>query len=90
MAAVTIHNDFGTQENKIYTAFTFSPSIFHEVMGPDAMILVFRMFNFKPAFLLSLPSSKRSLVPLHFLHWSGIIWVSEAVDISPGNLDSSL
>ena len=67
-----------------------SPSICHEMMGPDAMILVFRMFNFKPAFLLSLPSSKRSLVPLHFLHWSGIIWVSEAVDISPGNLDSSL
>ena len=30
-----------------------SPSICHEVMGPDAMILVFLMLSFKPAFLLS-------------------------------------
>ena len=37
---------------KSVTAFTFSPSIFHEVMGLDAMILVF--LSFKPAF--SLPS----------------------------------
>ena len=32
---------------------TVSPSICHEVMGPDAMILVFWMFSFKPAFSLS-------------------------------------
>ena len=45
-----------------------SPSICHEVMGPHAMILVFWMLNFKPAFSLSsLPSSRGSLVPLHFL-----------------------
>ena len=30
-----------------------SPSIFHEVMGLDAKILVFWMLNFKPAFSLS-------------------------------------
>ena len=30
-----------------------SPSICYEVMGPDAMILVFWMLSFKPAFLLS-------------------------------------
>ena len=37
-----------------------SPSIFHEVMGPDAMILVFWMLHFKPAFWLSsLAFSKR-------------------------------
>ena len=29
------------------------PSICHEVMGPDAMILVFWMLSFKPAFSLS-------------------------------------
>ena len=29
-----------------------SPSIYHEVMGPDAMILIFWMLNFKPAFSL--------------------------------------
>ena len=32
---------------------TFSPSIDHEVMGPDAMILVFWKLSFKPAFSLS-------------------------------------
>ena len=32
---------------------TVSTSICHEVMGPDAMIFVFSMLNFKPAFSLS-------------------------------------
>ena len=35
------------------TASTVFPSICHEVMGPDAMILVFWMLSFKPTFLLS-------------------------------------
>ena len=30
-----------------------SPFIYHEVMGPDAIILVFWLWNFKPAFSLS-------------------------------------
>ena len=42
MIAVTICSDFGAQENKICH---FSPSICHEVRGPDAMILVFWMFS---------------------------------------------
>ena len=53
MAAVTVHIDFGAQENKICHCFHFSPSICHEVVGPDAMILVFWMLSFMPAFLLS-------------------------------------
>ena len=36
--AVTICSDFGAQENKVCHCF---PSISHEVMGPDAMILFF-------------------------------------------------
>ena len=32
---------------------TVSPSICHEVMGPDAMILIFWMLSFKPTFSLS-------------------------------------
>ena len=32
---------------------TVSPSTCHEVMGPDAMILVFWMLSFKPTFSLS-------------------------------------
>ena len=39
MAAITIHSDFGAQENKICHCFHFLPLYFHEVMGPDAMIL---------------------------------------------------
>ena len=41
------------QENKICHCFHFSPSVCHEVMGPNVMILVFWMLSFKPAFSLS-------------------------------------
>ena len=52
MAAVTICIDFGAQENKV-TVSIFSPFICHEVIALDAMIFVFRMRSFKPAFSLS-------------------------------------
>ena len=38
---------------KSVTASTFSASICHEVMGPDATVLVFQMLNFKAAFSFS-------------------------------------
>ena len=38
MAAVTISSDFGVRENNI-TVSIASPSICHEVMGRDAMII---------------------------------------------------
>ena len=38
---------------KSVTVSTVSPSICREVMGPDAMILVFWMWSFKPTFSLS-------------------------------------
>ena len=38
---------------KYVTASIFPPSICHEGMGPDAMILVFGLLSFKPAFSLS-------------------------------------
>ena len=41
------------QKIKSATVSTVSPSICHEVMGPDAMILVFWMLSFKPTFSLS-------------------------------------
>ena len=53
-----------TKHIKSVTVSTISPSICHQVMGPDAMILVFRMLSFKPTFSLS---SRGSLVLLHFL-----------------------
>ena len=47
---------------------TLSPSICHEVMGLDAMILVFWMLIFSQCFHSPLwLSSRGSLVPLHFL-----------------------
>ena len=48
---------------KSVTVSIVFPSIYHEVMGPDAMIFVFWM-SVKPAFS---PSSRSSLVPLRFL-----------------------
>ena len=59
---------FEPKKIKSVTVSTFSPSICHEVMGLNAMIFVFWMLSFKPAFhsLLSL-SSRGPLVPLHFL-----------------------
>ena len=38
---------------KSVTASTVSPSVCHEVMGQDAMILVFCMLSFKATFSLS-------------------------------------
>ena len=40
------------KKSKFVTASTFSPSICHEVMGLDAMVLVFLTFSFKLAFSL--------------------------------------
>ena len=53
MAAVTICSDFGVRKNKVSHCFLCFPSTCLEVMGPDAMILVFWMLSFKPTFSLS-------------------------------------
>ena len=42
-----------SRKKKSATVSTVSSSICHEVMGPDAMILVFWMLSFKPTFPLS-------------------------------------
>ena len=47
------------KKTKSATVSTLSPSICHEMMGPDAMILVFECWV--------LPASRGSLVSLHFL-----------------------
>ena len=88
MAVVTSHNDFGAQENKVSHCFHFSPSICHEVLGPDAMILIFgnivlsHLFYSHPLIFI-----KRLFA---FCHKGGVICISEVTDISPGSLDSSL
>ena len=53
---------------KSVTVSIVSPSICHEVMGPDAMILVFWILSFKPTFsLFSFTFKKLLLVLLCFL-----------------------
>ena len=44
---------FQPKKIKSLTISIVSPSISHEVLGPDAMILVFWMLSFKPTFSLS-------------------------------------
>ena len=46
MAGITICSDFRAQEEEICHCFHFSPSICHEVMELDAMILVFLNIEF--------------------------------------------
>ena len=67
---------------KSATVSTFSPSICHEVM--DAMILIFLMLSFKPAFSLSsftlikrLFSSPLSAIRMYHLHIHGCWYFSQ-------------
>ena len=41
MAAVNICSDFGAPQNKVSHCYIISPSICHEVMRPDTVILGF-------------------------------------------------
>ena len=54
---------------KSSTISSFSPFICHEVMGPDAVILVLWMLSFQAIFSLMRvsPSSRGSFIPLQFL-----------------------
>ena len=72
---------------KSVTVSVVSPSICHEVMGPDTMILIFWMFSFKPAFHSPLsPSSRGSLILFAFCHKGGVICISKVMAILPSNL----
>ena len=53
MAVVTICSDFGDPKIKSLTVSIISSSIYHKVMGLDAMTFLFWMLSFKPAFSLS-------------------------------------
>ena len=50
MAVVIFCIDFGVQENEIWHCFHISLIFYQEVLGLDAMTLVFWMLSFKPAF----------------------------------------
>jgi len=76
---------------KSVITLTFSPSICHEAMGLDAMILIFWMLNFQPAFSLFYFTLMKRFFSSSSL--SAIKVISSAylrLLILPSNLDSSL
>ena len=92
MAAVTICSDAGAQENKSVTFSIVFQTICHEVMGPDAMILVFLLLSFKPVFWLSSFTFIKRLFSSSLLSAIRVVFIciSEVIDISPRKLDSRL
>ena len=93
MAAVTIWSEFGAQKNKVWHCFHCFPIYLGiDAMGPDAMIFVLWMFSFKPTFSLSSFTFIKRLFSSSSLYAikGGVICISEVIDFSPGNLDSSL
>ena len=75
---------------KTVTVSSFYPSICHEVMGPDAMILVFECWVLKHLFHSPLSDFIEALHFFTFCHKGAIICISEVTDISPGNFESNL
>ena len=75
MAAVTICCDSGAPKIKSDTVSTVSPSIFHEVMGPDAMILVFwnvRSMNQSKLEVLKQEMQSVNIIGISELKWTGM------------------
>ena len=64
---------------KSVTASTFSPSICHRVMGLDAMVFIFWMLSFKPAFPFFYLHQDALQFLFTFRYYSGIIYISEVV-----------
>ena len=80
-----------TKKIKSDTVSIVSPYISHEVMGLVDMTLLFLMLSFKQALSLSsITLIKRLFRSFTLSAISGIIYIFEVVDISLGNLDSSL
>ena len=66
MAALTFHSDF--QKNSV-TASTFSPSICHKVMGPDAMSLSLLNVEFQASFFGLLFHSHQEVLQFFFIFY---------------------
>ena len=82
---------FWSPRRENLSLFYFSSSICHKVMGPDAMILAFWILSFKLAFSLSsFTLNERLFISPLLSASSGIIAISEVVEISHSKPDSSL
>ena len=71
MAADTIWGILEPKKIKYVTVSIVSPSICCEVMGPDAMILVFWKLNYKPAFLNGCKKSQKKNTILQHVKMTG-------------------
>ena len=76
---------------KSVTVSIVSPSIYHEVMGPDAMIC-FLNVEFEANFFTLLFHFHQDVLQFlfTFCHKGGIICISDIIDISSPNLNISL
>ena len=92
MAAITICSDFGAPQNKVSLCFHCFPIYLPWSDGIDAMILVFWILSFKTNFFTFLFHFHQEALHFSFAfcHKGGIICISEVIDISPVNFDSSL
>ena len=91
VTAVTNCSDFGVQENKVFHCFCCFLIYLSWSDRTRYHDLHFWMLSFKPAFSLSsFIFIKRHFSSSSLCHKTGVICISEVIDISPGNLDSSL
>ena len=71
-------------------SFCVTLSIYLTLSTPLAMILLFWMLSFKPAFSLSSMTFIKRLFSFSSCPKDHVICISEVIDISPSNLDYSL
>ena len=91
MAAITICSDFGAQKNKVWHSPLFPHLFLMKWWDQMPWSLFSECWAISQLFHYPLSLSSRDfLVPLHFCHKGGVICIPEVIDISPGNLDSSL
>ena len=91
MATVTICSDFGTPQNKVCHSFHCFPIYLPWSDGTGCWDLNFWMLSFKPAFftLLFYAYQEALYFLFSFYDRGGNICISEVIDISPINFDSS-
>ena len=73
----------GPKKIKSLTVSIVSPSMCHEMTGPDAKIFIFWLLTFKPAFSLSFFTYIKRLFSSSSLsaNKGGVIYISEFIDI---------
>ena len=90
MAAITICSDFGAQKNKVWHCPLY-PHLFPMKWWDQMPWSSFsQCWALSQHFLSSLSLSSRGFLVFTFCHKGGVICISDVIDISPSNLDSSL